>query len=87
MAGFRNSTASNRVQSTGGASVRLTRDKWITEIDAQFSRGAGELMALPLAAMRGNGWAARVDATETGYRFRTLLPHAVAAPVLAAIGL
>lgn len=81
MANQLNSKVSKSVQSIAGGKVRLTKDKWTTEIDA---RGPMTLVASMVGAV-GKGWSCRVDLTKAGGRFRTLLPHADAAVVLASI--
>ena len=84
MAASRITSETHLVQSAGGGKVRLTNDKWITEIDARVPRAT---VAAMMRAIAGSGWSCRVDVTNAGARFRTLLPHADAAPVLAVVGL
>lgn len=74
-----NNKVSRVAQSIAGGVVRLTRDDYVTEIDA---RGPLALIA-SMAGAIGNGWSARVDVTKADARFRTVLPHADAALVLA----
>jgi hypothetical protein len=81
MAKSKTNNVVHSVQSIAGGKVRLTKDKWITEIDARAPAG---LVASMVGAV-GNGWSCRVDLTKAGARFRTLLPHAEAAVVLASI--
>ncbi len=72
------------VQSVGGGKVRLTKDKWTTEIDARVPAAT---VAEMIRATAKRGWSCRIDFTNAGSRFRTLLPHVDAAPVLAVVGL
>lgn len=69
-------------QSIPGGKIRLVRDKWITEIDARVPLAS----AMAMIRAMGGDWACRVDISRTSVRFRTLLPNADAAAVIASVG-
>lgn len=89
MAKAKSSKVVTTVQPAYGAVGRVivTKDKWLTEIDARMPIGGSEPIGRMMQAMTGTGQSAAFTATDDGYRLFTIVPNAIGKRVLAAAGI
>jgi hypothetical protein len=69
-----------------GGKITVLADEWFTWIDAKGTLAASQavLAAKMKLGIPGGG---RIDITQTRARYRTLIPNAAAAALLAAVGI